>query len=358
MNTKILSIIIPTYNRATILPYTLSLFKEQIERNKESVELIICDNASTDNTLKTLQDIAQKDTFFSVVNYVNHVEVGVSILRSLKDNSRGEYTLLWGDDDVPAPMFVDVVVAMLQKYPDIDALVYNRLEGDTYCNDITINALNVTNDSFNSYEKYYTDSKKFLEDHYREMGFLSVSIIRTKSVLEQEAYFNNENLGYEFLAPYCLAFKDKPTLYIDFPLCVQRHAWGESGKNKWLNKYPLFVYVGHPRVLRMLQENGAIDNWQDIYQKMYFQKSEEHYYRCLFGTIYDQRDMYLPYVDEICSYQSDKVRIKQTKLLLMSNSSIRRCLLIRYKIRKEGIRYILSLPLKLYNRISHKLKFC
>ena len=66
---KILSIIIPTYNRAEMLLYTLSFFKEQILRNQDKVELIVCDNASTDCTKETLFQYHNASVFFKIVTY-------------------------------------------------------------------------------------------------------------------------------------------------------------------------------------------------------------------------------------------------------------------------------------------------
>ena len=48
MNLKLLSILIPTYNRAEVLKFTLSFFESQIIRNSDVVELIVCDNNSDD----------------------------------------------------------------------------------------------------------------------------------------------------------------------------------------------------------------------------------------------------------------------------------------------------------------------
>ena len=63
MNTPFFSIVIPTYNRAHIVPETISSVQSQTFSNWE---LIIIDDGSTDNTKEVVQDIIAKD---ARVNY-------------------------------------------------------------------------------------------------------------------------------------------------------------------------------------------------------------------------------------------------------------------------------------------------
>ena len=50
MRLKLLSIAIPTLNRADILKFTIENFIDQIAINSEKVELVVCSNACNDNT--------------------------------------------------------------------------------------------------------------------------------------------------------------------------------------------------------------------------------------------------------------------------------------------------------------------
>ena len=350
MEGKLLSIIVPSYNRGSILPYTLSLWKDQVERHKDDVEFVVCNNASTDNTIEVLTEYQKKFPFFRIVNYTDHVDVGVSIFRSMTDNAKGVYVLNWGDDDVPAPMLLDVIVKELKEHPEINAIVYNRLEGDSW-DTAEIANLSVVEDRFVATTRYYADSKIFANEHYREMGFLSVTVVRTKDVIANKQYYSKENLGYEFLVPILCAMKGKPAIYIDFPLCIQRHAWGKRGKNEWLDKYPLYIYVGHPRVLHMLESLGIIENWQSIFNNQRFQKTDDEYYYTIMNRALPHKKMYMPYVDEIISYQTDNKRIQMTKELLLSTGVTHKLLLIKWKYYLRGFTYFLALPLKIFKHV-------
>ena len=127
MENKLLSIVMPTYNRCNMLAFTLSLLKDQVIRMSHDVELIICDNASNDKTYGMLKSMHEKDPYFALVHYDTHKEIGESILRSI-DNAKGKFFLLWSDDDIPSPSMIDILVDRLYKHPDIECITFNRVQ--------------------------------------------------------------------------------------------------------------------------------------------------------------------------------------------------------------------------------------
>ncbi len=352
-NQKLLSIVIPTYNRGYILPFTLSLWKEQVERHLDEVEFIICNNASTDDTADVLLKLQKESPFFKIINYTDHVDVGVSIFRSMTDNAKGVYVLNWGDDDVPAPMLLDIILSKLRSHPEICALLYNRLEGDSDDKSFDIHNLFVSENVFSLSEKYYENSKSLAEEHYREMGFLSITVIKTKEVLLNKQYYSSENIGYEFLAPMLCAMKGKSAIYIDFPLCIQRHAYGKNGKNVWIERWPLYAYIGNPRTLQYLQKLDVIDDWRKVFNSQKFQKTDEAYYATIYNSMLPYKEIYKPYLSEMLSYQTDAKRIRKTKQLL-SNNIISNISLFFWKCQQRGLKYIFSLPQRMYNHIRNK----
>ena len=56
---KIISVVIPTLNRKNYLAETLEHFIPQFERNQNVVELIICNNASDDDTDSFMRSITE-----------------------------------------------------------------------------------------------------------------------------------------------------------------------------------------------------------------------------------------------------------------------------------------------------------
>lgn len=93
----ILTIAIPTYNRC----YTLKRALEAIaEQDTDMVEILICDDASRDDTEKIVADIQKKHRL--PIRYIkNNVNLGYdkNFLQCFKE-AKGKYVLLMGDDDI------------------------------------------------------------------------------------------------------------------------------------------------------------------------------------------------------------------------------------------------------------------
>ena len=63
MRLKLLSIAIPTLNRADILKFTIENFIDQIAINSEKVELVVCSNACNDNTSDVMKEFVSQYDF-------------------------------------------------------------------------------------------------------------------------------------------------------------------------------------------------------------------------------------------------------------------------------------------------------
>jgi glycosyltransferase involved in cell wall biosynthesis len=91
----LVSILIPVYNREKLISETIECAINQTYKN---VELVICDNASTDGTWGILENYAQKDPRIKI--FRNEENVGpVLNWKKCLDNATGEYgKILWSDD--------------------------------------------------------------------------------------------------------------------------------------------------------------------------------------------------------------------------------------------------------------------
>lgn len=83
-----LSIVIPCYNEEKNLPLILSRFKEVIK--DESIEVILVNNGSTDNSKATLENLLPNYNFARVVEVQVNQGYGYGILQGLKA-STGEF---------------------------------------------------------------------------------------------------------------------------------------------------------------------------------------------------------------------------------------------------------------------------
>lgn len=120
-NKPLLSITIPTYNRVQYLGVLLDSIFSQVEKHKDKLEIIVCDNASVDNTGQVVEHfIAQ----FPSAKYIrNNENIGMDgNFKKCFDSANGTYVWMIGDDDRLAPNALDSVFDVLNNEPDIDLL--------------------------------------------------------------------------------------------------------------------------------------------------------------------------------------------------------------------------------------------
>ncbi|MGJ5136332.1 FkbM family methyltransferase [Bradyrhizobium oligotrophicum] len=94
----VLSICITTYNRAGWLSINLESLMRNSRATRERIEIVVCDNCSTDETFEVAARYIGEDNFFYFRNTAN-----VGMLNNLPETAaraRGEYVWLIGDDDI------------------------------------------------------------------------------------------------------------------------------------------------------------------------------------------------------------------------------------------------------------------
>jgi glycosyltransferase involved in cell wall biosynthesis len=117
---SLVSIIIPTYNRANLIGETLDSVLAQTYTNWEC---IIVDDGSTDNTQEVAKKWVDKDSRF---NYWYKENAGVSSARNLGfEKSYGDFIVFLDSDDILANFSLSKRVQMFSQYPDNDGLVFS-----------------------------------------------------------------------------------------------------------------------------------------------------------------------------------------------------------------------------------------
>lgn len=112
----LLSIAIPTYNRAKYLKETLENLVFLINKEGPGLcEIQVSDNCSSDNSVETLNEFSQKYEF--VRFQVNHQTIGpeINLLKSLK-NSRGRYLWIFSDDDLLTEGSIRAILEIIEKH--------------------------------------------------------------------------------------------------------------------------------------------------------------------------------------------------------------------------------------------------
>ena len=110
----LLSIAIPTYNRAAFLNTCLSHILSQYGGHEEDLELIVADNHCTDNTKSVIESFRWRNL---PIRYVKQKE-NVGADRNFADCfalASGKYVLILGDDDILLEGAIETILTVLKN---------------------------------------------------------------------------------------------------------------------------------------------------------------------------------------------------------------------------------------------------
>lgn len=122
MNQPLVSVVIPTFNRAYCLGRAVDSALQQTHAN---MEVVVVDDGSTDDTAST---VAAQYGHDSRVRYIHQSNQGVAAARNTGlAAARGEFVALLDSDDIWRPWKVDVQLAVFNRFPDV-GMVWTDME--------------------------------------------------------------------------------------------------------------------------------------------------------------------------------------------------------------------------------------
>lgn len=124
----LLTIAIPTFNRSRFLSLLLSVLEPQL-KSEPDVEVLISDNASTDDTPHVAESFAKQGFAFRYLRNSTNVGPDWNFLQCY-ERAAGKYLWIMGDDDVIEPFGLRTVLSSLRAGEEYD-LVFLRSRGFT-----------------------------------------------------------------------------------------------------------------------------------------------------------------------------------------------------------------------------------
>lgn len=121
-STPVLSILVPTFNRAAILRLTLKHLLSEIQKLEGLVEVVIGDNASTDETSTVLEDLPSE--YSRSIRRVSNIGAWRNIV-ALATVARGDWVLILGDDDFLMPNTLIKLVTNLHSSQGVELIGIN-----------------------------------------------------------------------------------------------------------------------------------------------------------------------------------------------------------------------------------------
>lgn len=145
LSNPVVTVVIPTYNRATLLPRALDSLLNQTLTNWKA---IIIDDSSTDNTKKVIKEYLRKDDRITYYRMPTNKGVAHALNQGLKRVDT-EFMLQLDSDDWLEEKSIETIVEEMNKQPKKIALAYGNFmicrNGEAILRKLR---------SFNSSEKY------------------------------------------------------------------------------------------------------------------------------------------------------------------------------------------------------------
>ena len=122
----LLTIAVPTYNRAELLNKQLAWLAKSIKGYESECEIIISDNCSEDNT----QEIVKKwqSSLPATTFHINRNSENVGVMKNITyciEATKSKYIWTISDDDIIADKTISYIINTLKKEPDLALLILN-----------------------------------------------------------------------------------------------------------------------------------------------------------------------------------------------------------------------------------------
>lgn len=193
---NLVSVIIPTYNRALLLKETLHSIVSQSYKN---IEIIVVDDGSTDNTLNIVNEI--KD---ARIKYINLNRMGdIAKLRNYGvAYSTGEYIGFCDDDDIWNINKIDIQLNIMKQYSFV-------------CTNATV----INSDSIQIKDKYFQEFNKNkifkLKDLLEWNKIITSSVLIRRNILKYRFNEKNSTCSAEDYELWLKMSEDNDIYYLD-----------------------------------------------------------------------------------------------------------------------------------------------
>lgn len=146
MNKPLLSIAIPTYNRATLLDKSLSNLLPQISKYRDIIEIIISDNASKDNTQGIIKKHKFKNKSLEIIDFLQPKNTGYyGNFKKCRELSNGYYFWILSDNEHINDNVIPMIIQTLKSKKELACLYLRNIKSTKYSNDFQVYDTTFTN---------------------------------------------------------------------------------------------------------------------------------------------------------------------------------------------------------------------
>jgi abequosyltransferase len=203
---KLLTIAIPTFNRAEFLEKQLSWLAKAIQGFESECEIIISDNFSIDHTQEVIQQWEHifQNTIFKSIKQNENIGLMPNLAYCI-NAATSKYVWVIGDDDPIEDNALAYAVGNLKTYPDLSLLILNFS-----CFYVGINQLAYERCFDIKDEEVRSDGKVLIENCLQEnfsgLAFMTAQIYQTQAAqqaLKEWPLSQNNREGQVYWTAFC-----------------------------------------------------------------------------------------------------------------------------------------------------------
>jgi abequosyltransferase len=228
-----LSIAIPTYNGSRYIREALDSIISQLGDIDEEVEIVISDNASTDETPEIIREYQNQYPFIKYFRNEENIGADRNFDLAVK-RSTGEYVWLFSDDDKLKQGAIRKVLQVLQERPNIGLIWVNY---GIYNEDFSI--CTMERRDLESLEDVYCDSAdKFYTTTHILSASCSTNIVKRKAwnEVDKSGFFESQFVHVGVVSSYLI--KENNAYCINYPYVMIRMLT----VSRWANHGNLLIY--------------------------------------------------------------------------------------------------------------------
>ena len=242
-----LSIAIPTYNGAKYIRDALDTIIVQLNDVDEEIEIVISDNASTDETPEIIKEYQKKHSFIKY--FCNEENLGADRNFDLAiKRATGKYVWMFGDDDLIDFGGIKKVIDILKEYNNLANIFVNY---SVYNGDLTSRkderALKIYKDI------HCKNADAFFNNSIHSSVVASSNIVLRKLWLSTDTtkYFDTGWIHFGTISSFLILNNDYTSYCISKPYVILR-----QGEVRWFNKGTWKTYCNNlwDIVLKMLEK--------------------------------------------------------------------------------------------------------
>ncbi len=182
----LLTIAIPTYNRAKALNQCLKCISGQIDKNDSRVEILVSDNCSPDGTRDVVANYIKLGyNIRYIVNTIN-MGIGFNVAQCYKE-ATGQFAVAFGDDDILLNGSVDLILKAIRENRDCGVIHLNAHDHKHAEGSIAV----------------FKNPLEFINEIHYDITFISANIIN-RSLINwddllkyKDSFLNHCNLIFE-----------------------------------------------------------------------------------------------------------------------------------------------------------------